>query len=76
MDIESRLAVLENETKRIEQDHLALRDTIADLAESVRELNKWQNTYDVPLKGAGVFFIGLLTAAGYGLWSLITHRLG
>jgi len=75
MDVETRLALLENETRRIEHDHLELRDSISDLAEAVRELNQWQNKIDVPVRAAGFFFIGLLSAAGYGLWSLITSRL-
>lgn len=76
MDIETRLALLENESRRIEQDHLELKDSIADLADAVKELNRWQSKIDVPIRAAGFFFVGLLSAAGYGLWAFITQRLG
>lgn len=76
MDVETRLALLEKEAHRIEQDHLELKDTIADLAQAVKELNQWQAKIDLPIRGAGFFFVGLLSAAGYGLWAFITQRLG
>lgn len=76
MDTETRLALLEKESHRIEQDHLELKDTIADLAQAVKELNQWQAKIDLPIRGAGFFFVGLLSAAGYGLWAFLTSRFG
>jgi hypothetical protein len=75
MDTETRLALLEQGATQIEQDHVELRESISELAKAVRELNEWQNRMDLPIRGAGYLFLGLLTAAGYGLWSFITNRL-
>ena len=75
MDNDTRLALLERGINEIEQDHVELRESIADLAKAVRELNEWQNRIDLPIRGAGYLFVGLLTAAGYGLWSFVTNRL-
>lgn len=75
MDTDTRLALLEQGAEQIEQDHLELRESISELAKAVRELNEWQNRMDLPIRGAGYLFVGLLTAAGYGLWSFITNRL-
>jgi len=75
MDTETRLALLEQGATQIEQDHVELRESISELAKAVRELNEWQNRMDLPIRGAGYLLLGLLTAAGYGLWSFITNRL-
>lgn len=75
MDTETRLALLERGAAQIEQDHLELRESIADLTTAIRELNEWRNRMDLPIRGAGYVFIGLLSAAGYGLWSFITSKL-
>lgn len=76
MDSDTRLALLESQANRIEQDHLKLVDSIADLTEAVNKLNEWQTKIDLPIRGAGFFFIGLLSAAGYGLWAFLTARFG
>lgn len=76
MDLETRIALLERAATQHQQEALELRDMLAELNQNLTQLNQWQARIDVPIKAAGFFFIGLLTAAGYGVWAFITHRLG
>jgi hypothetical protein len=72
MDIETRVALLEAGAKQRHADNEKLRAAIADLTDHVRELNKWQASMKYPLTALGMFFVGILSAAGYGVWSLFT----
>lgn len=72
MELETRVALLEASAKQRHQDNEELRDAISDLVEQVRELNKWQASMKYPLTALGMFFVGVLSAAGYGVWSLFT----
>ena len=76
MDIETRVALLERENERRHRDNLELRETMNELTEAVRELNKWQASMKYPMTALGFFFIGILSAAGYGVWSLLTSNSG
>lgn len=72
MELETRVALLEADAKQRNADNDELRDAIADLVLEVRELNKWQASMKYPLTALGMFFISVLSAAGYGVWSLFT----
>ena len=72
MELETRVALLEASAKQRHQDNVELRFAISELTDQVRELNKWQASMKYPLTALGMFFIGILSAAGYGVWSLFT----
>lgn len=72
MELETRVALLEADAIQRSADNDELRDAIADLVQEVRELNKWQASMKYPLTALGMFFVGVLSAAGYGVWSFIT----
>jgi hypothetical protein len=71
MELETRVALLEVENKQRHSDMIKLGDAISDLAVAVKELNQWQASLRYPLSGIGFIFVGLLTAAGYGVWNFI-----
>ena len=71
MELETRVALLESEAKQRHRDMVELRDAVKDLTEAVQQINKWQASLRYPMSGVGFIFIGLLTAAGYGLWNFI-----
>ena len=69
--METRVALLESEAKQRHRDMIELRDAVKDLTEAVQQINKWQASLRYPMSGVGFIFVGLLTAAGYGLWNFI-----
>ena len=71
MELETRVALLESEAKQRHRDMVELRDAVKDLTEAVQQINKWQASLRYPMSGVGFIFVGLLTAAGYGLWNFI-----
>ena len=71
MELETRVALLESEAKQRHAELMELRDAVKDLTDAVRQINQWQAKVDLPIRGAGFFFVGLLTAAGYGMWSFL-----
>ena len=71
MELETRVALLESEAKQRHRDMIELRDAVKDLTEAVQQINKWQASLRYPMSGVGFIFVGLLTAAGYGLWNFI-----
>ena len=71
MELETRVALLESEAKQRHRDMIELRDAVKDLTEAVQQINKWQASLRYPMSGVGFIFVGLLTAAGYGIWNFI-----
>ena len=72
MDLETRVALLEASAKQRHEDNVELRFAIAELTDQVKELNTWQASMKYPLTALGVIFMGILSSAGYGIWSLFT----
>ena len=71
MELETRVALLESEAKQRHRDMIELRDAVKDLTEAVQQINKWQASLRYPMSGVGFILVGLLTAAGYGIWNFI-----
>ena len=71
MELETRVALLESEAKQRHRDMVELRDAVKDLTEAVQQINKWQASLRYPMSGVGFIFVGLLTAAGYGIWNFV-----
>ena len=71
MELDTRVALLESEMKQRHREMMEFRDMMKGMNANIVQLLNWQASMRYPVSAVGFLLVGLLTAAGYGIWNFV-----